>query len=337
MRFRCPYVDPRSWFLALALLLFASPAPAQNIILHLRNGDRIAGTIVSENTNAVTISTVWIKELVVPVAQIERREDSTPPTIATGIANAPVPVPAVTNVLKLAKTGELAAPSNSFWHRWKGEAAVGLDVERGATDHQLYYGKANLAYAQPYVSDPKQFFRNILTYDAAYGKTDGTLSDNRMGGTSKTDFDLSRKIYLYNLGAGSYDELRKIDLHYEDGPGAGYHWITRSNFLVNLELGANYQVEDRSDDTHTHTFYTRLGEDVTWKLNKQMSLTEKAEYFIQSDYLTQFRLRFESTLSYALLFNLSLNFSVIDLYDTRPTATVPNNDFQVRTSLGVKF
>jgi hypothetical protein len=128
-----------------------------------------------------------------------------------------------------------------------------------------------------------------------------------------------------------------INRHYEDGPGIGYHWITRSNFVVNLELGANYQVEDRSDGTRTENFYTRLGEDLTWKISKQMNLTEKAEYSQQSDYATEYRTRFEATLSYALLLNVSLNLSVIDFYDTRPTASVPNNDLQIRTSLGVKF
>ncbi len=339
MTFRCPYLlrNSRVWAFALALLWLCRPVAAQNIILHLRNGDRIAGTIVSENTNTVTLSTVWIDELVVPVAQIAAREIPTPASTNNVATNVPVKVVTGPALFGVQKKEAVAVNTNSWWRRWKGEAAVGADFERGATDHELYYAKANLTYAQPYQSDPKQFFRNILTYDAAYGKTDGVLSDNRMGGSSKTDFDLSRKFYVYNLGSAFYDEIRLINRHYEDGPGLGYHWITRTNFLVNLELGANYQVEERSDNTRTESFYTRVGEDVTWKITKQMNFTEKAEYFAQSDYATQFRARFEATVSYALLLNVSLNFSLVDTYDTQPTASVPNNDLQVHTSLGVKF
>jgi hypothetical protein len=106
---------------------------------------------------------------------------------------------------------------------------------------------------------------------------------------------------------------------------------------VNLELGVNYQVEERSDNTRTSAAYYRVGEDVTWKLSPQVSLTEKAEFFDRTAYGTQYRMRFESTLSYALILNLSLNFAVIDFYDSNPTATVPNNDLQIRTSLGLKF
>ncbi len=335
---------------ALAVLFLGNPAWAQKVILQLRNGDRIAGTIVSENATSVTISTVWIKELIVPVSQIERRDF--PPTEIAAVTNI-VPITNVvvatnilasTNAATALKHGKgvivvvttNSAPTN-WLQRWKGEVAVGMDIEEGATDHQLYFAKAKLTYSQPYQSDPKEFFRNILTYDAGYGKTAGVLSDNRMGGTSKTDFDLTPRFYLYNLGAGYYDQIRKIELHYEDGPGTGYHLFKGTNFFANVELGANYQVEDRSDDTRTESFYYRFGEDFTWKFNKLMTMTEKAELFSRADNFEQFRSRIEWNLSYALIYNFSLTFSVVDLYDTQPAIGVPNNDLQFRTLLGVKF
>jgi hypothetical protein len=325
--------------LALALLVTGAQCGAQSVVVHLRNGDRITGAIISESTNQLVLSNILSRQLVIPMAQIERRE-VVADIVAVASTNAPTRDVGTNNaaggILPGKKVPALAG-TNTFWKRWKGEVTLGVDLERGALNHQLFYGRAKLTYAQPYESDPKQFFRNIFNYDAEYGKTQGILSDNRMGGSSKTDFDLSRKMYVYNLGAASYDEVRKINVHYEEGPGVGYHWITRSNFVVNLELGANYQVESRTDNTDTHSAYFRLGQDMTWKLNKQMNLTEKFEYFPRVGYTTEYRMRFESTLSYALMFNISLNFSVIDLYDTQPTAGVPNNDLQLRTSLGVKF
>jgi hypothetical protein len=330
------------------MFLLGWSASAQSIILHLRNGDRIAGTVLSENTSTIHLSTAWTDDVTIPVAQITGREIVPPATnaVANSATNLPIKVVSGQELFGVQKKAVVLVDTNSWWRRWKGEASVGANLERGAADSELFYAKATLTYAQPYKSDPKEFFRNILTYDTAYGKTGpppGTtnspsvVSDNRMGGSSKTDFDLSRKWYIYNLGAAFYDHVRLINRHYEDGPGIGYHWFTGSNFVVNLELGANYQVEDRADGTRTENFYTRVGQDLTWKINKQMNLTEKAEYFQQADYATQYRAQFESTLSYALLLNVSLNLSVIDLYDTRPTAGVPDNDLQLRTSVGVKF
>src|SRR5262249_55058266 len=199
-----------------------------------------------------------------------------------------------------------------------------------------------------YPSNPKQFFRNIVDYSVDYGHTEkknattgqeeSVTSANRMEASDKTDFDFGkRKFYAYNLGAVGYDEIRKIDLHYEVGPGVGYHLLTRTNFVMNNELGINYQVQDRSDNTSTEKFYFRLAEDFTWKVNKTLTFTEKFEFFPRVENLGEYRSRFESTLSYGIWQNISLNLSVLDLYDTEPAANVPNNDLQVRSSLGFTF
>jgi hypothetical protein len=329
--------------LALAVLFLGDAARAQKVILQLRNGDRVAGTIVSENAETVTVSTVWIKELVIPIEQIQRR-DYPPTEIATVTNIAPITnVTVLTNVAEQVKQAKAVlvaaanAPPTNWWQRWKGEIAAGTDLERGAIDHELYFAKAKLTYTQPYRRDTNEFFRNIFTYDAGYGKTAGVLSDNRMGGSSKTDVDVSPRVYLYNLGTGYYDEIRKIDLHYEDGPGAGYHLFKGTNFSGNVELGANYQVEDRSDGTRTESFYYRAGEDLAFKLNKVMTFTEKGEILPRANNFEQFRSRIEANLSYALIFNFSLTFSVVDFYDTQPALGVPNNDLQFRTLLGFKF
>ena len=307
--------------LALAALLMAVSAQAQHVVLHLRNGDRLAGMIISETTNQLTLSTVWAKELSVPLAMIERREvlpDTGTAASPNPATNAPATAAPNGSTVTAAKSSAPILPAvptpapaktTPWYKKWKGDVTVGTDMVRGATDTELYYGKVNLTFSQPYARDPKEFFRNIFTFTTDYGKTDGTLSANDMRGSSKTDFDLDRRFYVYNLGAAGYDEIQKINLGYEDGPGFGYHWLTRTNLAVNLELGANYQVEDRSDDTRTESFYYRLAEDVTWKINKQMTLTEKFEFFPRADEPRMFRFRFESNLAYALMQNLSLNLT----------------------------
>src|SRR5258707_7970957 len=77
--------------LILAALLLGNSTRAQNVILHLRNGDRLAGTILSESTNEVRLSTVWSRELVVPVSQIERREILPAEVTAAPMTNGVVP------------------------------------------------------------------------------------------------------------------------------------------------------------------------------------------------------------------------------------------------------
>jgi hypothetical protein len=334
---------------ALAVILFSHECQGGEVVLHLLNGDRIAGTILSETTNQVTLSNSWAKDLVIPVSQIERREAvasvvvtnaPAPPSNLTAKTNTP---PAVTNAAVAAQgtpfriTVPPPPPPQLPWFKhWTGNVLVGTTMIRGATDTELFYGKANLTYSQAYLSDPKLFFRNIFSYVADYGKTAGVLSANDMMGSSKTDFDINHRIYTYNLGVVSYDVIREINLHYEDGPGAGYHLFKQTNFTANLELGANYQVDEQSDDTTVRSVYYRLAEDFNWKITPRMTLSEKYEFFPRVD-VQQFRWRFESTLAYALMQNVTFNLGVVDFYDTAPATSVPNNDFEFRTSLGVKF
>jgi hypothetical protein len=357
----------RSLAFVLFLFVMLAGARADTIILHLKNGDRLAGTIVSEDTNRVVFSTTWAKKLLIPLSEIVSRETVPKPAAqasAPATTNATPPVTAqkpastpggsVTNVVPSAKPATPVAaatpppkpaPKPKYW---KGDLKLGADFAHSAKDQQTYYGRFKLTYEHPYVNNPKQFFRNIFDYAVDYGRTEGVnsssgkeesvLSANRMEGSDKMDFDFGkRKLFVYNLGAVGYDEIRKIDLHYEVGPGLGYHLLTLTNFVMNGEFGLNYQVQYRSDNTTTEKFYFRLAQDITWKVNKTLTFTEKFEFFPQVQNVSEYRSRFESTFSYGIWQNISLNLGLLDLYDTQPAANVPNNDLQVRSSLGITF
>ncbi len=49
-------------------------AKAQSILLHLRNGDRLSGTLIAEEANGLTISNSVIGKIAVPIAEIVKRE-----------------------------------------------------------------------------------------------------------------------------------------------------------------------------------------------------------------------------------------------------------------------
>ena len=144
-------------------------------------------------------------------------------------------------------------------------------------------------------------------------------------------------MYVYDAAGAGYDEIRKIDHRFAIGPGLGYHLLKLTNFVVNTEAGFNYQAEYRTDDTQTENFYLRLAEQVGWKINTRFSLDEKFEFFPQVENFSQYRFRLESSLKYHLNQNLFLSLTLLDQYDTSPAPGVPQNDLQIRSSIGVKF
>ena len=328
-----PRGERRLWILAIAWML-AFPAFAQtNVVLRLKNGDRLLGKIISEDSTNIVITTTWIKELSIPLSAVEKREPApaenvaaTPPpatnVVVTAPPIAPPPAKAVTAV----------TPKN-----WKANVEVGANLLFGAVDRQLYWGKLNFTYSQPYKSDPKKYFRSILDYNVDYGESDGIKSTDRMGGSVKTDFDIGKRVYLYNLGAMGYDDIRKIDLQYQIGPGVGYHLFTMPKFAMNTEVGLNYQVQERDGADDVRSIYGRVAEDVTWRIFEKVTFSEKFEFFPNLEEDGEWRARFEATLSFPLVKNFTLNFQVIDIYDTDPARGVDKNELQFRSSIGVTF
>lgn len=319
------------WFLAMTPL-----ARGADVVLHLKNGDRLAGTVVSENATNLVLTTIWAKELVVPVSAIERREDST--------TNAMPAASAAARAAGVAATPPPAPPKKP--KHWKLDASVGADYLHGQNNQELYHGRLTLSYERPYDSYPTKFFRNVLDYAIDYGWTQtpnangGTtsvLSADRSQVSDKTGFDLlAEKWYVYDLAALGYDKILKINFQDEIGPGVGYHLITRTNLQLNAEIGVDYQEQYRSDETRTKDLFFRAAEDSTWKISPGVTFTEKFEFLPRAN-STDFRARAESSLNYALWRNVSLRLSMLDLYDTQPAEGVANNDLQVHTSIGVTF
>ncbi len=312
---------------------------AEIVVLHLRDGDRVTGTVLREDTNQVVLATSWTEELRIPLSAIERRE-----SVTNGVAPAKDahPKPATTNAVAEVKptpppVKPAPPPKPPKPKHWKGNLNFGTDTQFGASDNQLFTGRLKLTYAQPYKSNPKKFFRNVFDYAVDYGSTEGVKSADRMYGSVKTDFDVGRRVFIYNLAGVGYDNVRKISLEYEAGPGVGYHLFTRTNFVLNVEGGVNYQVQRRSGSPDVENFYFRLADDLTWKITPRVTFVKKAEFFPRIEDLGEFRVRLEASLSYGLWQNLALKLSVLDLYDTDPASGVEHNELRIRSLLEFTF
>jgi len=376
-------------------LSFVGTASSQSLLLQLRNGDRVSGSLVTEEGGRLTVSNAILGKIVVPVAEIERRvtnevvvattvpgatnlatntvsktlvaplekrldelrsvylanqitpaeyhkqrakllaesksSTNAPPPLPPTLANG-VPAPALVNPAVVAKPPPAgsAAAKPAIPRPWSGEALLGADLAYSEKDRQLYTGRLKFLYA-------KTQFRTMFDYLSTYGRTDGELSANRMDSSIKTDYDVTRKMYYYGLGGAGYDEIRKIDWRYELGSGVGKRLVRLTNFVFNGEIGLNYQVQNFEGNRQDDLFHYRLAQDLKWNIGSQFTLDEKVEYLPQWNNPKEFKLRVEGNLRYWLRANLSLNLTVINIFDTLTAPGVEHNDLQVRSSIGVKF
>ncbi len=343
----------RSWPWLPALVLgflyvFTHPVSGASVIFHLKGGDRITGTIVSENNEEVRISTPYAPSLVLPINQIEKREplpppepapavsapaETTPPPAPSKPAPAPAPAPPAAPVTSVATNTPPTQPWKDFFSKWKAELQVGLNVGFSTKDHRTLTSRAKATYS------PSKTFRNTLDYLASYGVSEGAVSENRMEGSWKMEYDVGKekRFLLYNAAGAGYNEIQKIDFRYDVGPGFGYRLLQLTNFAMRVEMGGNYQEQHFSTGLQRERYSLRLGEELSWRINDKLRFDNKSEIFPDLPGLSDFRVRTEANLTYLLRSNVTLTLSLIDIYDTGVPAGVDRNDLQLRSLVGLKF
>lgn len=323
------------------LLLFPTPSRAGTpVVAQLRNGDRLTGELLAQETNHVIIATGWAGTLAIPLSaiggvQTTSGEKLIPLQTPADRAAKPPTTPSKPAPAKPGQTASASRPAPK--RKLDTNLQFGSTLNFGAKDQELLWGRLKMNYSQPYESNPKEYFRSILDVSADYGETDGLESANRLLSSFKTDFDYGTNAYVYNVLSTGFDHIRKINLQYGAGPGVGYHALRFPKFELDLESGFDYQFQDRSAGDDTSSVFARLGDSITWKISSRLSFTKKLEYFINVQDANEFRLKLDSNLRFQLIDNLSLNLSVVDYFDTDPAPKVDKNELQIRSSIGITF
>ena len=350
---------------ACGLVLGAEPG---EIILILRNGDRITGRIVREDARRVVVRSAVAGRITLVPSEIVRRDvpgmvtgtvaapvnatnavpgpstagktvpatpgvgDSTPtakapipPVAASVVTNAP-PVPA------MSLQSWLPSWLDPFATNWHGTVGMGMSLGFGTTERQTFYANANVSHA---------YKRLIVSasYSAAYGVVNNVEAANRMEGTVKTDLfvDRRKRLYVYNLALGGYDDIRLIDRRLEEGMGFGYRIVDRPRLIVNLELGGQYQQFDYTLQNARELWSVRISENLTWKPSDKFNLTQRFQYLPNVLNTGDYRVRFDLIATYPLFKRITISLNAVNEYESLPAVGVDNNDLQITTNVNVTF
>jgi hypothetical protein len=347
------------WLVLVALLL-VNTCRADTVTVHLRNGASVTGEMVSLDTTFVTITNAALGKISLPVVEIQRLEKKSagPPTAAPPPATAtnqppatppaqtaptnqpptqaavpaPAPKPDATPAANKPAVAQSPPVKPKPPRRWTVEAQLGADLQYNQNERQLFYGRAKWTYG-------KERFRGIVDYLANYGRTDGTLSANDMNGSVRVELDVekTKRVFLFDAAGAGYNEIRRIDLSYDDSFGLGYKLVMRTNVTLNADIGVNYQKQNFADGTDKDYGALRLGELMAWKISSRWFLDHKFEFYPRFTDIVEYRMRFEANLRYLLSNTLNLNLTVIDQYDTQPAPSVTRNDLLLRATLGFKY
>jgi len=337
---------PSHVVLTIALICLTNMAfggVAQEVLVRLKNGDRITGRLLAQETNHIIISTGWAESLVLPISTIggletglDEKQVNLGQTISHQKQRIPELKPKPTQAaapVAIVKAAPTAKPPRSI----QGNLQLGSHLQFGSRDQRTIFGRIGTIYTRPYTSDPKKSLHVITSYSYDYSEIENVKSVDRMVASLKTDFDLNSSTYGYNIVGAGYDKIRKIDEHYEIGPGLGWHAIKKSAFSLDFEAGADYQIQNRSVGGDIDSLFLRLSESFTWVIAPRITVSETLASYLNGEKTDQLRIRFDSSIKYKLFDNLFLNITLTDLYDSNPAPLVDRNEFQVISSIGVTF
>lgn len=352
---------PRRTKLAQLALVIAWAVPAvlgadPAVILHLKNGDRLTGTIVSESSEKLTIRSPAAGRLKVDKSQILRREvpglaaqspvaPPTNPPAASPPAPAPTPtppqlaakpaaspVPQATNAVTQARDSWVPGWLRPWTTNWHGNIGIGFNLGIGTAERQTVLVTASAAHTF-------DRFVNNLNFNAAYGTVNSVEANNRIEGALKTDFyvDRDRRLYAYNLGLVGYDKIRQIEERLEESIGMGYKLLQRKRFVLNGELGGQYQFFSYTTTPERSIWSIRFSQGLNWKPDDKLNINQRLTLLPSIADFGDFRLRFELIATYPLYKRLTISLNAIDEYESKPARAVDNNDLQITTNVNYTF
>ncbi len=345
------------------VILLVGPLSAAPVVVTLRNGDRLTGEVKSESAERLVLKTALTGTIKIPKSEIAKREPvpaavaapspavavkpAAPAAPAKPAPTAPVIPPAVAGTAAAAALPETNAPALSLGQRvrtwlpgwmvpyttnWHGSLQMGMDLGMGTSDRQTYYGNATATHSYNRV-------RNNVEYHTAYGILNDRQSANRMNGRIKTDYDFGtkRKIYVYNTGGMGYDEVRRVDLEFDEGVGLGYKLVQRPKFNVNTELGGQYQNINFSTAKDRAYMSIRAAETLSWQVSPKLKIDQKLAFMPNLESLSDYRIRFELSASYPLFKRVTVSFNAIEMFDSAPPTGVDQNDLTLQSTVGISF
>jgi putative salt-induced outer membrane protein YdiY len=237
---------------AFVLLLGIPLAGLEADVLHLRNGDRISGTVTGITDSAIRVTTEYAGDIEVgreAVFALEtdgnftvQREDGTPvegqltleggvPGVLTTAGFVPAPMTGLVVTVEPEPVAEEGKPK-----KWSGFVESGLTIRSGNTDTTDFTFKSSAERAGDWT-------KLTLTLSADYGEAESIINTRRYKSEGKWKGYLTDRFYLLGLTSAEQDDGRKLDLRLAAGAGAGYTFIENESRHLSLEAGVEHTWE----------------------------------------------------------------------------------------------
>ena len=235
------------------IILCLLPALASADVVHLANGDRVSGTLVSVDGSAVLIETPWAGRVRIEREAVQSIESDAPLGVELdGGDEADFLLLATEegeqglqteegDVLEIG-LGEIAlvyrdTPPRQVVDEFRLDATYGLNITAGNADTQTHSVRGNLR-----IRRGDQRHTTKLEVDRKIDEGDVTKDQYRLG--HQLDWFVSDDWYAYGTGEYFSDAIKEVDYRLTFGAGAGHQFWDNSLGALSAEAGASVVIEE---------------------------------------------------------------------------------------------
>ena len=276
--------------------------------IYLKNKDRVTGEIIEEDDESVSLNTEAMGVISVKKDMIER------------IVRAEEEIPQEKEVAKEAA--------------WEGSVSAGYNVARGNTENDQLSASFSLHRNRMHID------KITLKGDAFYSASNKETDAQKLHGSARYAFSFGedKKWYNFYRVEADHDRFANIDYRLIPGVGVGYWLFDLPETKMMAEIAIGLEHTDYRDEREfsneailiPRAFFER-GLFVNSKLTQDVTL-----YPSLMD-VGEFRLHSETTFTNPITDKLSLNFSLINDYDSDPPDDTKSHDLRLISSLAYNF
>jgi len=297
---------------ALALLCtFTAPVAAGTVTLV--NGDRLSGTIVTEDAESVTLQHPVLGEITLPRSEISQLE-----TDGDLIEDTPAEEIAALDP-GLLGTGWL--------NDWQRRLSIGITGAAGKSENQ----KINAGFTADFEDATTRWSHETAYYR---NEADGALSDNSFRTLLNRDWlRPGSPWFQFAGGRFDWDEFQDWDTRLTGNAGVGYEFFSsdRYRLLGRTGIGANQTFGDREE----LTLEGLVEVDATWRISSAQTLAFTNTFHPNLEESGEYRnlTTLDWTLDLDEQSGLGLKVSLSNDYDSLAIDAPDKNDFKYTGAL----
>lgn len=336
------------------LVLFCTAEFLNAEQVSLKNGDRLSGTVVSMDGKKLVLKTAYAGDVSIDwdsVSQFSAEQPlvitKTDKQVVTGTVKSEDDNYIVTTAqgpqtLSKADVAVMRSPADQAAYEkslhpgilegWTGGGTFGLALARGNSE------TTNLALGFDAV---RKTTTDSWTIDAAsIYSTDERLNAttaNSFQGSIRYDHNLNRRVFLYGVFAGGYDELQDLNYRLMPGAGIGFHAIMTERTTLDLLAGLGYTRESYTVPPPRNLLTATLGDEFAYKLGSRTVITQNLYYLPSLNDTSIYRVNGNFGIATKLNGWMTANLLFNDRYNSQPVLGNKKNDVLFTTGLGFTF